>query len=410
MNTKSIKKFISGLLAAAACITSLSFTAITGLSAKAEDGRNIADGVYYIRNLNSNKYLDISWCKTENGTEVIQFGFNGGLNQQFQVTRESDGYYTIKPKHCLSSAIDLRSASSANKNGTDAQLYKYGAAWNEQRFSIEQAVGGGFQIGTKCSGGQKVLEVTDSSMANNAIVQIWDYSTSRMNDNWVFEKVDTRKMSYFTLANLSGSDQNDANAIVSSFKRFGFKASPFNNPTTNEIASNSSADVLVFHGHGGIGFFAVSDEKDKNGPAKYRIYSNNAPSSSSNNYNIDNIIPKDNWKKASFVYFASCHSADTSSDHDKSLVDVAYESGAACVIGFKNNVAGGEDFLRFMLEAIEAEPDSTIKHAIARARITFMDRYSRSDYNPYTADDSPANKDNLVVKGNTSIKLSDFIH
>ena len=135
------------MLAAAACITSLSFTAITGLSAKAEDGRNIADGVYYIRNLNSGKYMDINWARTADGTEVIQYGFHGDLNQQFKVTRESDGYYSIKPMHCQSSALDLRSVSGANSNGTDAQIRTF-RNYTEQKFTITNAVGGGFQIGT----------------------------------------------------------------------------------------------------------------------------------------------------------------------------------------------------------------------------------------------------------------------
>lgn len=152
--------------------------------------RTISDGVYYIRNMHSLRYLDINNSGISNGTSVLQYQFNGQRNQRFRVTYEADGYYSIKPIHIngQTSAIDMRSVSGANTNGTDAQIYTYNRNFDEQKFLIQYAYGGGFQIGTKASNGNKVLEVTDSSTANGAIVQIWDYSNSRMNDNWTFEQ------------------------------------------------------------------------------------------------------------------------------------------------------------------------------------------------------------------------------
>ncbi|MDO5559965.1 MAG: DNRLRE domain-containing protein [Oscillospiraceae bacterium] len=154
--------------------------------------RSIADGYYYIRNVLSGKYIDVYNGNTGNRTSVIQYTYNGARNQQWKITYESDGYYSLKPMHVNNgngSSLDLRSSTEANTNGTDAQIFSCGG-YQEQKFKIQAApgAGGGYEIGTKSSDGRKVLEVTDSSLNNNAVIQIWDSSSDRTNDNWVFEK------------------------------------------------------------------------------------------------------------------------------------------------------------------------------------------------------------------------------
>jgi len=396
MNTKSIKKFISGLLASAACITSISLSSVNSLKANAEAGRYIADGVYCIRNLNSGKYMDINWARTADGTEVIQYGFHGDLNQQFKVTRESDGYYSIKPMHCQSSALDLRSVSGANSNGTDAQIRTF-RNYTEQKFTITNAVGGGFQIGTAASGGRKVLEVTNSSHNDCEIIQIWDYSTSRMNDNWAFERVSPANMSYYTLTNLSSGDQNDANAIVKSFNALGYNADQYQYPTTSTVKNNAyNSSVLVFHGHGNTGFVRV--HKNAKNDTLYDLYSEKAPSGAQN---LGTVIPSSTWKHTSLVYFATCNSAASNSSR-KSMIQSAYDLGATCAIGFRGSVAGGEDFLRYMMNAVEADPDITIRTAINRAVDEFIRTRGKSTL---TDSASPANSSNRVVLGNQDITL-----
>lgn len=156
-----------------------------------EEGGAIDNGIYYIRNKHSNKYLNIENNGISNGTLVTQFEYHGDKNQQFKVTYESDGYYSIRPMHITNQtmAIDLKSSSMANTDGTDAQIYSYSSAYQEQKFLITQVGDDDYHIGTKSSNGAKVLEVTNSSEDNNAIVQIWSYSDSRDNDNWYFEEV-----------------------------------------------------------------------------------------------------------------------------------------------------------------------------------------------------------------------------
>ena len=148
----------------------------------------IENGVYYIRNMYSGKYLDVLDHGTANGTAIVQNAYTGHLSQQFQVQFCADGYYIFRPLHTyLNSAIDLQSAAAANTNGTTAQLWTYNSAYAEQKFTIDYAIFGGYQIGTMASDGSKVLGVVDSSLDDVALIDIWTYTHTSMSDNWLFE-------------------------------------------------------------------------------------------------------------------------------------------------------------------------------------------------------------------------------
>lgn len=385
MNTKSIKKFVSGLLAAAACITSISFTAITGLSAKAEHGRTLPNGLYHIRNLHSGKCMDVRGAWTHNGAEVIQYGYHGDLNQTFRVTLESDGYYSIKPMHCPSAAIDLRSKNEANTNGTDAQIWEYSSGYNEQKFIIKSALGGGFQIGTASSGGQKVLEVDSSSCEDCAPIQVWNYSTTRMNDNWAFERATPTNVSYFALTNdYSRNSRRIMNKIINSFNDLGYGNLGYSKDN-EEVATRDgmqdmagSSSVLVFHGHGNVGFMSVNNDF---------VFSSE----------LGDIISPNTWKHVSLAYFGTCYSAERSNDRT-SLVHTAYELGATCSMGFKYTVTGAEDYLMYMMQAVENNPDITIHDAVIYAN-------SQYTYNEKQNISCPAHAGNLIVTGNDLITL-----
>ncbi|WP_295093519.1 RICIN domain-containing protein [Ruminococcus sp.] len=150
--------------------------------------RTIKDGVYRIRNKNSRKYIDVYNNERNQYTRLIQYTGHGGKNQLFKIVYENDGYYSIHPYHALDMAIDLHSQSESNTNGSDAFIYPNGN-YIEQRFTIKNASGGGYEIGTKESNGNKVLEVTNSSCNDGEYIQIWDRSSTRSNDNWELELV-----------------------------------------------------------------------------------------------------------------------------------------------------------------------------------------------------------------------------
>ena len=151
----------------------------------------IPNGVYFIRNLNSGKFLQVKDRATANYTDVVQYEYHGDKNQQFLVTYETDGYYSFRPMHVpqQSSVLDLQSESGANTIGTLCKIYTYSPNFQEQKFIVASANGNGFLIGSKVSEGTKVLEVANASMNNNANIKLQSSSNTGTNANWCFEAV-----------------------------------------------------------------------------------------------------------------------------------------------------------------------------------------------------------------------------
>ena len=156
---------------------------------------NVTEGTYYIRNKLSNKYLDVKGGSSYNGAELVQFPFHGDANQQFQITYENGAYKIYTKIGGNRRCLDLWSSSDADTNGTDLKLYDASSSYKEQNFRFESLGDGSYHIGSCCSNGNKVLEVTNSSYDDCATVQIWQRDNSRINDDWYLEPVNDHNTS-----------------------------------------------------------------------------------------------------------------------------------------------------------------------------------------------------------------------
>ena len=376
-HARIFRKISAVLLTATTAMSGLSVFPSIGITASAKSNQTIDDGYYYIRNMNSNKYLDMAYSGQSNGTRLIQYTYNGGMNQKFHVKYESDGYYTIRPCHTNDrSALDAQSALKAKENGTDLQMFTYSSTYKEQKFTIARASDGGLEIGTKESNGQKVFEVTDSSLENSAQIQIWDRSSSRKNDNWAFEPA---TLYYTTTATLSKEDKRAAQYSVesASTRMSAYYYETKSRPLLSTYAKNS--EIIVFHGHGGVGCFCMNEGSDVVDVA-----------------NIEEILPQTAAVHISLAYFGSCFSG-SNMHGNKSMLDGAIEQGVQCAIGFKDVVAGSEDFFKYMMIAVELYDYCTIADAVDYACHCFspIERLNPS---------CPAR--NVVVLGDSSISLT----
>ncbi|NLD92512.1 MAG: hypothetical protein GX639_07560, partial [Fibrobacter sp.] len=220
--------------------------------------KTIDDGVYYIRNKHSNKYIDVRGGSANNGTEIIQHSYNGNANQKFRIQYQSTGYYKIFPTHCSNKCIDLGDSSAANTNGADLQIYDASNSFSEQNFSIRIMNDGSVEIGTVNSNGTKVLEVTDSSYSDYATVQIWERSDIRNNDNWYLEPANVAY--YANNPNMCKEDLSTAGGTVEYFHALGYLGSLWRSPRIDDIKQSAkSSEVLIFHGHGSSASFSVYD-------------------------------------------------------------------------------------------------------------------------------------------------------
>lgn len=341
--------------------------------------KTIDEGIYYIRNKHSNKYLDVSGAGSSNNTKLIQHSFNGGRNQRFRIKYESTGFYKIIPMHSQDKCLDMQSQEAANSNGTALQIYTSSNSYMEQNFRINVLSDGSVEIGSVVSYGNKVLEVVNSSCDNSATVQLWEKSASRNNDNWYLEPAN---FYYCGNTNLDDEYESAIEPTIDAFLDLGYSASYKELPTFDQIKQIAkTAEVLVFHGHGGPSSFYVNGTRN--------IYVDD----------MKEILPKETAAHISLVYFGSCQAANSCDSTGKNFLDVVVKQGVKCAIGFKNNVAGSGQYIADVMKTIEDHPDYTIEKAIQETNKQL--KWSLRMYDS----SSPSNPNNLVIKGDKNLRL-----
>lgn len=399
-STKILKKITSVAAAAAVAFTLTSnFSQNTELkvSAGKNASRTLADGIYCIRNMNSGLYMDMQGNRNVSGTNIVQYPYHGAMNQRFRVTYRinslGESYYTIHPMNNYDQylSFDLDSKINSCTNGTDLKAYRSDSNnLAEQRFTIDPAYGGGYQIGTWASNGVKVLEVTSSSVYSGAQVQIWDYSTLRNNDNWFFEPAPSGMAYNIVTNNISADDISDAKAIGSKFSALGYTSSVKKNASKNQIINDAkNASVLVFHGHGNAGGIKT----DVDGGWIIPVAN---PKAGKNCRPLKEIIPPETAQHLQLVYFASCNSGTVDPTYGITLADAAWQLGAKCAIGFDTTVCGAEDYLLKMMNYVCSHKYATIQAAMNYADST----YTSSQLKDYRC---PVNCKHIV--GDTSVIL-----
>lgn len=382
-------------------VTAVALTAVTAFSAlalfpvdtaqKADAASTLDSGIYYIRNKRSGLYMDMENNSNKTGTNVIQYGFHSAMNQRYKVEKMG-GYYYIYPMNVSGQThvLEFVNQTQAQTNGSLVRTYQKLTSCKDQLFTITPVSGrtDEYEIGSCLSGGKKVLRPKSASTAKWAKIELWDASATNDIDNWIFEKAYS-KMSYsFLDKGASSTDQLDAEAIRALFVQSGFYADYKFIPEKSQIKSSASnSSVVVLHGHGNAGFIKRTDPNRSNSdPWCYQIRADN----------IDEIFPGDTAKQMNLVYYASCHGADDFSlNTQMSLLAATRQKGARCVIAYKDNVAGAEDFLEYMMQYIRDNNYATIQSAINYADTKF------SKTNKF----SPSYPGNRIVSGNTGIIL-----
>ena len=160
---------------------SLSFNYVTGPTLSA-----ITEGIYYIRNQNSGKYIDVLGQHTYGGANIHQWSFHGGPSQQWKITQKDGRWYTLEPLHAPGMAMDVD--NSKMENGTNIRLCAYNNA-NAQQFGFVKLSNGAYRIVTKITSGQRGASVESSSTADGGNIHQWAYSGAA-NDHWFLEKAD----------------------------------------------------------------------------------------------------------------------------------------------------------------------------------------------------------------------------
>ncbi len=147
----------------------------------------ISDGWYYLKNVNSNKYLQVQGNKGAAVTNVEIGTGTGASGQKWYVKNQADG--TITLTNALGDFM-LDIANGEDKDGANAQIYN-AYSGNAQKFLVQTtSTANVYTIGTNCSKGTKVLDVYNHATTDGTNVCQWTLS-GKPNQQWIFEAVNT---------------------------------------------------------------------------------------------------------------------------------------------------------------------------------------------------------------------------
>ena len=148
-------------------------------------------GFYYLRNVQSGKYMDVQGPNTTSGTNVHQWQFHGGQSQQWKVTDAGGGYYYIQPMH--EPTLSLAVQNNYSSNGSNIWVYGTNYTGDSAKWQIvlnSHFNDGSYRLICKASGKAAVVE--GASSENRANIFQYTYTTGEArNDDWILESVDT---------------------------------------------------------------------------------------------------------------------------------------------------------------------------------------------------------------------------
>lgn len=152
----------------------------TSIKVEANGDENL-EGVYYIKNKVSAKVMDVLGYEQGNGANIGQYSFGGNNNQQFNFTHQGNGAYRITSEFSTKSLdVDLASGN--------LQQWDWNPGSQNQQFIIVPTVDGHYKLIVMKTG--KVLEVTNSSVAEAANINEWSNS-NQDNSFWKLNAINT---------------------------------------------------------------------------------------------------------------------------------------------------------------------------------------------------------------------------
>ncbi len=156
----------------------------TGKSTASYTETTVADGTYYIKNVNSGLYLDVENASADNGANVQQWTFNGCDAQKFQIKSDGNGYYYILTGASgYTKCVDIDSGSAAD--GTNVMQWEYWGG-NMQKYKIAKNADGSISFLTGASGCSSALDVYGMSTEDGGNVCEWSY-WGGSGQSWVLE-------------------------------------------------------------------------------------------------------------------------------------------------------------------------------------------------------------------------------
>lgn len=213
---------------------------VFAVAAQAADIAGVRAGEYYfLRNVGSGLYMDVTNGTDANYTNVITHGYNGGTNQQFRVLKPGDKYKFAA--RCSSSGRVLDVTDS------NVDIYSDSNA-SYQQFTLVRLSDGTYNIKYGSS-----YMIANSSTNNVGI----STSSNGNYSKWSFEKASKGDADIYSF-NLSGYNSTLADSTFkSSVNGMGYTGYVLTNTSASNAETNMIGDdIWVHNGKGAAGSMA----------------------------------------------------------------------------------------------------------------------------------------------------------
>lgn len=154
---------------------------------------NILSGqVFYLRNNNSGKYLDLQADGVVDGTHFQQYPYNANpCAERVRITTRSDGYFTIQSVYASTDSKSMVMDGGLDNcvSGSQVILFEQNDEFTEQAWHIRKADNGTLCLSPKTNVYVN-LAVAGSSTDNNAKVILEGRDYNAANQQWCLEPVE----------------------------------------------------------------------------------------------------------------------------------------------------------------------------------------------------------------------------
>lgn len=181
---KKQKRILAKALVLALSVSALSMYVSTDAKA-ANDTARIDDGWYYIKGVQSQKYLSVEGNKAGGWTNVCINSGTGEDGQKWYVSNTNDGYINLK-SGLGEYMLDVSNGSDSDN--ANIGIYQ-GYGGDAQKFVVKTTdTNGIYTIGTKSSSSQRFLDVSAKRTDDGSNVVQYRFN-GNTNQQWQFESV-----------------------------------------------------------------------------------------------------------------------------------------------------------------------------------------------------------------------------
>ena len=172
-----VKKLFKKLVVAIATVTMIaSASNAIGVSKTVEAASSstiISDGWYYIKNINSQMYIDVQNSSDTKSANVQQSKGTGVASQKWYVKNRGSNLITIQ--NGMSSGLMMDVNGGKGTDGTNIQLWPSNGK-DSQVFKVVKLSDGVVALQTKCSSYKQAVDVYNFSKSAGGNINTWTYS------------------------------------------------------------------------------------------------------------------------------------------------------------------------------------------------------------------------------------------